>query len=320
MKNTTYKLSLALLLIAVFVSAIAMPIVVAMAPLPQPPTSQPVESTARTPIDLRYWILDAPPEIDGMAQALDFERIGFVRPKLYQRSNPSRFDAARAMRNFDAISEALYGMDWGISDLEGEPRRKVRYPHEYDEFAEVLQAIGQFVTMVAWFRNHFPDLKWSEWNLSPGKDSDQFPLAERLVISQFDAIDISMFWRDTGGWLNYHRQMLEHAVELGREHDKPVIVWVWERYKVWNEDHTVAVYTPVPREAIERMLDLSVVAGVDIVVFWSNTYYLLAEGNPKRVIWETVGRDADYDPLPVINAWIVSFMAEMRLRAETLSG
>lgn len=67
------------------------------------------------------------------------------------------------------------------------------------------------------------------------------------------------------------------------------------------------------------MLDLAISEGVDIVILWSNTYDLLAENDPAKVIAETIGRDADYDPLPTINARMVSLMAEMRLRAEALS-
>jgi hypothetical protein len=267
-------------------------------------------------IRLMYWILDAPPEITAIAEALDFDRIGFVRPSLYTKWNPKRFDVEWAQQNLEKITAALEGGEWMVTDLEGEPRRRVRYPDEYDdEPGEVRRAVKEYLTMWKWFRSHFPNLKLSEWNLSPGVDSDRFPLAEKLVLSSLDAIDISLYWRHRPGWLNGHRKVVAHAVELGRAHNKPVIVWVWERYLVWNDDHTVAVYTPVPREAIDQMIGLAMTDGVDIVALWSNTYAILAANNPRKIIAETAGRDAGDDPLPEINANKVRLMAEMRLQA-----
>lgn len=300
----------------------------AMVPNVAPATTSTIEAMHGHELRLTYAIADAPAAIKATAEALGIEPIGYLPPKLYTSWTDGRkhFDAEKAQRNLPAITAILENNEWGITDLEKNPRRIVRFAHEVDDdgtprylTSEIRWAIEQYETMWKWFRWHFPELKLSEWNLSPSRDSSQHPLAEGMMLRHLDAIDISMFWNTRPGWFNGRRKILRHAVELGRQHDKPVIVWIWERYKVWNEDRTVAVYEPLSREAIDQMLDLAISEGVDIVVLWSNTYSLLAADNPAKVIAETIGRDPDYDPLPAVNARIVSLMAEMRLRAEALN-
>ena len=127
-----------------------------------------------------------------------------------------------------------------------------------------------------------------------------------------------MFWKGSGGWENNIRERMADGIALALEHDVPLIVSIWERYKVWDEGHDVAVYTPLSDEALALILEIAFVPGDDerIVWFWSNTYTILDRNDPAKILAETVGRDDDYDPLPAVNAVMVQMMAEMRLQAE----
>ena len=309
MKNRNWKLIPGALLIAAAIAGLSFGWWV----YPSTPTAAP--STTQ----LRYAIADAPPAITQVAAARGIETIGYVRPGFYTSWTNGRkhFDAAKATRNIEQLRTVLKGMDWMVTDLEKTPRRIVRDPDDYEP-DEVKWAIDQYTTMWKWFRAHFPDLKLSEWNLSPGRDSNDFPLAETLGLKWTDSVDVSLFWHRSPGRLAKQQKILEHAIELGKLHDKTVIAWVWERRVVRNVDRTVAVYEPLSREAIDQMLDLALSEGVDIVVLWSNSYAILAAKNPSKVIAETVGQPVHYDPMPAVTARIVSLMAEMRRRAEVL--
>lgn len=287
---------------------------ISIAPMPQPLVSAPAG------IQLTYAIANAPPEIAATAQAVGIETFGFLRPGLYTSWTAGRkhFDADKAQRNLPALTAILENNAWMMTDLEKHPRRIVRDPDDYEP-EEVKWAIAQYETMWKWFRTAFPNHKLTEWNLSYATDNRPFPLAEALVVRHLDAFDISFFWNTRPGWLTKHRQILQHAIDLGRQHDRPVIITIWERTKVWNADRTVAVYVPLSRTAVDQMLGI-IVAEADpavpmIVVFWSNTYSLLAANNPAKVIAETIGHDddPDYDPMLPVNAEIVSLMARMQL-------
>lgn len=227
MKNGIYKL----MPLALMVAAVAY----AMAPTAAPATTPTIEAMHSHEIRLTYAIADAPAAIKATAEALGIEPIGYLRPGLYTSWTDGRkhFDADKAQGNLPAITAILENQEWGITDLEKTPRRVVRFAHEIDEDGtrrytsdEVKWAIDQFTTMWEWFRSQFPNLKLSEWNLSPSRNSGQHPLAESLVIQHLDAFDISMYWNTRPGWVNGRRKILEHAVELGRDHAKPVIVWI----------------------------------------------------------------------------------------------
>ncbi|MCH7792403.1 MAG: hypothetical protein IID31_09020 [Planctomycetes bacterium] len=194
------------------------------------------------------------------------------------------------------------------------PLRIVRDPDSYEKH-EVRWALQQYIQMFGWFRSRWPDAKLSAYNLSPSSPGHTFPLAEMLGLRFTDSIDVSMYWNAKENWRDSRQQIMSYAVELGRQHDLPVIVWVWDRYLIWNNDRTVATYKPLSYEAVEQMVELAISEGVDIVVLWSNTYGLLTVDS-SRIIEETINRDDDDDPLPAINARMVQLMAEMRLRAE----
>lgn len=296
-------------------SIVAVAFAASINPMPQETTTLTVAATQA--ISLRYAINDAPPVIEATARALGLEPFGYLPPRLYTswRDGVRYFDAEKAQRNLPEITAILNGKDLGQTDLEKTARRIVRDPDDY-ELEELTWAEDQFEgQMWPWFRGHFPALDLTEWNLSPAKDSTNFPRAEALIIRNLDAFDISLYWNDKPIWLSKRRQILRHAVALGREYDRPVVVTIWERMIEWNADRTVATYVPLTREAIDQVLGLVVAEaepGVEIIlVFWSNSFSILAANNPAKILAETVGQADDYDATAAVHGRIVSLMAAM---------
>lgn len=280
------------------------------------PATEPVASDG---IDLRYALLEAPPEIEATAEALGLERIAYVRPSLYTKSDPRRWDQEKAERNFAAIAAICDGAAWIITDLEWLPRRIIRWPENYTP-AQLRWAVNEnFLPMWAWFRSHWPAAKLSEWNLNNAFDSDQYPIAERLVINYLDAFDVGMFALYHADWKDRNKRILAHAIELSKKHGKPVITSVAERYTVRHDDG-ISESAPLPHDVMHEMVEIAVSPGVDVAWAWSRTYaiYFWDKPNPRDVLTEVMR--GDEHPLESINAQSVLLPAQMRLRVQALGG
>ncbi|MEE8153590.1 MAG: hypothetical protein V3T53_01370 [Phycisphaerales bacterium] len=299
MKNSCKLIPLALMIAA---------LACAMAPTAAHSTTQ--TSGARADDGIRLWqaIAQAPPEVEAIAEVLGFERFAYVPPRLYTRWNPKRFDRARFDANLAEIKAICHGADWIGTDLEKEPREIIRHPDDYESH-EIDWAKAQYTTMWAAFREVFPDAKLLEYNWPSGRRAGHFPLMDKMAVRHLDALSPSVFWSDHPNWPRSRSERIAHALELGREHDMPVVPWVFARHKVKNGQ--TVTYKPVPATALAAMLDLATTDGVAGLIVWSNVYSLLKSADPRRVIAET--RRPDYERVRV-DAWTVFVLGQTRIR------
>lgn len=265
-------------------------------------------------IDLRFWADEAPEVIHDLAVAFNYKDIGFVLPYLYRSTEPQHhFDQIKAERNYDEIASVLVGQDYVITDLEKLPRRIVRDPDDY-ETKEVKWAQDQYISMWAWFRNKFPNLKLSEWGFHKAQYAGDQDMAEKLMLRYTDTIDCSVYWKPYSNWHNSRSNYISRAVSLGQQHSKPVILWVYDRYQVWTENHSVRVSHPITEQAMNEMITMAVREGVEIIVVWSNVFKILANNKPYHVIAETIGQAPSYDVLPVVTAQMALLLSRLQLR------
>ena len=151
-----------------------------------------------------------------------------------------------------------------------------------------------------------------EYNWPNGRRAEDFPLMDQMAIDHLDGFSPSVYFRSNFSWPRSAADRVNHALNLGRKHNKPVITWIWEREKSLSADRTIATYNLVPHEGLITMLDRATADGVHGVIFWSNTLQLSAARNPARVIPETLA--PNYEPADVYTG-IANLMAETRRAA-----
>jgi len=264
-------------------------------------------------ITLKSWIDEAPAVITELCDYLDIPEMGFLDPKWYRKTNPHHFDQEKAERNLPTMTAFLKGKSEMATDLEKKPRRIIRDPDDY-ETDEVDWATKQYESMWKWFRKQFPDHLLTEWGWNKGQYEGHMPLAEKLGIKGTDTIDASVYWKPYAGWYQTRVNYIQRAINLGQKHDKPVYLWVYDRYAKKNSAG-VKVNYPVAQDDMDEMLDLAIRKGVDTVIFWSNAFKILEVNSPTHVIAETINR-ADYDVKPLMTASVCSMLSQMKLRAE----
>ncbi len=237
---------------------------------------------------VRLWhaITDAPPEVEAMASTLGFERFAHVRSGLYVSWDPQRFDRAKFNANIEEIKAICDGADWISTDLEGLSRRIVRRPSDYSR-TELKWAKWQFTSMWWAFRDVFPDVKIVEYDFPMSWRAGQYHEVDWLVLEYLDGFSPSIYWQDTPSWERIAAGKVNYALAMGRNTNRPVFPWVTERFKSWNDEHTVATYELLAHDDLTTMVDFAT-TGTNGVIYWTYTLRRAANGNPARIIPETL--------------------------------